>query len=235
MADSGAVLVPDRRRASVVLQNDVLAVAVEIAGEGVRTGLVAPSTENFVHRPAALTTPRSSAMKPPEPLGFHNSVSPLAVAPKNPGLAVAAEIAGPSDLPARADDAQILRPMKPPEPLGFHNSVSPLLLRHKILSFAGPGEVAGSGDLPARRRRRPDPRRRSRPSRWDSTTPCRHWRCATKYCLSPVPVKSPVPATCQLVPTTPRSSPVKPPEPLAFHNSVSPLRCATKYCLRRCR
>ena len=40
--------------------------------------------------------------------------------------------------------------MKPPEPLGFHNSVSPLALRHRMLS-------------------------------------------------SPLPVKSPVPAICQLV------------------------------------
>jgi hypothetical protein len=32
----------------------------------------------------------------------------------------------------------------------------------------------------SRRRRRPDPRQRSRPSRWDSTIPCRHWCCATE-------------------------------------------------------
>ena len=39
---------------------------------------------------------------------------------------------------------------------------------------------------------------------------------------TPSPLNSPVPATCQLVGTTPRSCPTKPPEPLAFHNSVSP-------------
>ena len=76
-------------------------------------------------------------MKPPEPLGFHNAVSPLALRHKIP-FAGPIEVASPGNLPARGGRRPDPRSVKPPEPLGFHNSVSPPALRHKIPASLAP-------------------------------------------------------------------------------------------------
>ena len=83
------------------------------------------------------TTPRSLAANPPEPLGFHNSVSPLVLRHRIPDWPLPLKSPVPAICQLAANDAQILAD-EAAEPLGFHNSVSPLVLRHRMLSLPVP-------------------------------------------------------------------------------------------------
>ena len=63
--------------------------------------------ENFVHGPTRADDAEILADEPAGAIGVPQLRIAISVAPQNPGVAIAGEIAGPSDLPATYD-AEIL-------------------------------------------------------------------------------------------------------------------------------